>query len=72
VNNISFGTQIDNHINWNNHTDEMIPKLSEACGAVWPMLHINKTNTPRLIYYAWVHSIIKYGNIFGGNASNSG
>jgi hypothetical protein len=51
VNNVSFGVQIDNHINWKNHIDEMISKLSEACGAVWPKLRINKINTPRLIYY---------------------
>jgi len=26
-----FGLQIDNHINWKNHIEEMIPKLSRAC-----------------------------------------
>ena len=29
-----FGLQIDNHINWKNHTEQMIPKLSGACHAV--------------------------------------
>jgi len=30
--NLKFlGIQIDNHLNWNNHIDQFVPKLSAAC-----------------------------------------
>jgi len=64
--------QIDNHINWKNHIEEMIPKLSEACYAVRSMVHISNINTLKSIFYAYFHCIIKYGIIFWGNSSNSG
>jgi hypothetical protein len=41
VNTKFLGLQIDNHINWKNHTEEMIPKLSAACYAVMSMVHIS-------------------------------
>jgi hypothetical protein len=50
----------------------MIPKLSGACYAVRLMLHINNINAIKSIYYAYFHTILKYGIIFRGNRSNSG
>ena len=50
----------------------MIPKLSAACSALSSMVHISNINTLKSIYYAYFHSIIKYGIIFWGNSSNSG
>ena len=64
--------QIDNHVNWKNHTEQMIPKLNRACYAVRSMVHINNINTLKSIYYAYFHSITKYEIIFGGKFSNSG
>jgi hypothetical protein len=29
-----LGLQIDNHLNWKNHIDQMIPKLSRTCQTV--------------------------------------
>jgi len=44
--NIKFiGLKIDNHINWKNHIEEMIPKLSAACYAIRSMVHISNINT---------------------------
>jgi hypothetical protein len=34
--------QIDNHINWKNNTEEMIPKLTAGCYAFRSMVHISK------------------------------
>ena len=71
--NIKFlGLQVDNHLNWTNHIEQMIPKLSGACYAIRSMVHISTFNTLKSIYYACFHCIIKYGMIFGGNSSNSG
>jgi hypothetical protein len=49
----------------------MIPKLSRACYAIRPISHINSTGTLNSIYFAYFHSIMKYGIIFGGNSPNS-
>jgi hypothetical protein len=45
--------QIDNHINWKNHIEEMIPELSEACYAIRLMVHISNRNIIKSIYYAY-------------------
>jgi hypothetical protein len=44
--------QIDNHINWMNHIEEMIPKLSEACYTIRLMVQISNINSLKSIYYA--------------------
>jgi hypothetical protein len=48
----------------------MVPKLSGACYAVRSLYHISNINTLKSIYFAFFHSIIKYGIIFWGNSSN--
>ena len=43
----------------------MIPKLGDAsCYAVWIMFMISYTVTPWMIYFASIHSVIKYERIF--------
>jgi len=42
--------QIDNHINWKNHIEEMIPKLSRARYAIRAIVHISNINTVKSIY----------------------
>jgi len=64
VNTKCLGLQIDNHLHWKNHNEQMIPKLSALCYAVWLMVYISNINTLKSIYYAYFHSIIKYGTIF--------
>jgi hypothetical protein len=34
INTKFLGLQIDNHLTWKNHFDQMVPKLSGACYAV--------------------------------------
>jgi hypothetical protein len=72
VNKTFLDLQIGNHINWNNLIEKMIPKLSGACYAVRSMIHFSNINTLKSVYYAYFHSVIKYGIIFWGNSSNSG
>jgi hypothetical protein len=50
----------------------MIPKLGGACYAVRWVVHISNITTFKSIYFAYFHSVIKYGIIFWGNSSNSG
>jgi hypothetical protein len=37
--------QIDNHLNWENHIDQLVPKLHAAYYVVRSMLHISKTDS---------------------------
>ena len=71
VNTKFLGLRTNNHINWKNHIEQMIPKLREACNAIRSMVHISNINTLKSIYYACFHSIIKPGIMFWGNSSNS-
>jgi hypothetical protein len=66
-----LGLQIDNHLYWKNHIDLMTRKLSRACYAIRSMSHISSTDTLKSIYFAYFHSIMKYGIIFWGNSPNS-
>jgi hypothetical protein len=67
-----LGLQIDNHLHWKKHNEEINPKLNGACYTIRSMVHISNINILKSVYYAYFHSIIKYEIIFGGNYSNSG
>jgi len=70
--NLKFlGTHIDNHLNWKNHIDQTVSKLSAACYTVRQMFHICNNNTLKSIYFVYFHSTASYGIIMGGNSSNS-
>jgi hypothetical protein len=55
-----LGLRTDNHLNWINHIDQLVPKFSAACYAITSMLHISNTDTLRSSYFA----VKKYGIIF--------
>jgi hypothetical protein len=63
---------IDNHINWKNHFEQMIPKLNAACYAFRSTVHISNSNTVKSIYCSYFCTVIYCGIIVGGNCSNSG
>ena len=52
-----LGLQTDNHMNWKNHSEDMIPKLSAVCYVIRSMVHISNINTHKSICYAYFHSI---------------
>jgi hypothetical protein len=41
VNTKFLGLQIDNNLNWKNHMEQIIPKLSEECYAIRLIFHIS-------------------------------
>jgi hypothetical protein len=70
--NLKFlGIHIDSPLNWKNHTDQIVPKLSAACYMVRQMYRTCNNNTLKSIYFAYFHSTASYGIILGGNSSNS-
>ena len=66
INTEFLGLQIDNHLSWKNHTEQMIPKLSRSCYAITSMIHNSNISTLKPIYYASFQSIIKYRITFWG------
>jgi hypothetical protein len=52
INTKFLGLQIDNYINWKNHTKQKMSKLSAACYAVRSMVHIVNINSVKSIYCA--------------------
>jgi hypothetical protein len=59
--------QIDNHLNWRNHIDPILPKFGAACFAVRKLFYMLNIDVLKMVYFAYFHSIMKYGIIFWGN-----
>jgi hypothetical protein len=64
-----LGLIIDDTLTWKQHIDYVINKISNACYALRNIKHYIPLDTLKLIYFAHIHSILKYGIIFWGNAS---
>jgi len=71
VNTKLLGLQIDNHLKWKNHIDQVNPTLSGACYAVRSTFHFSKIMPFKSSYFAHFYSITKYGTICCGNSFNS-
>ena len=65
-----WGLIIDETQSWNQHIEQLATKLCSACYALRKLKHIVPQSTIRTIYYAYIHSILSYGIIFGGRSSN--
>jgi hypothetical protein len=64
-----LGINIANTISWKNHIGPLIPKLSSAYYAIRAIEPFINQKTLLMVYYAYFHSIIRYGIIFWGNSS---
>jgi hypothetical protein len=66
-----LGLQIDSNLNWKTHIQYVIPKLSSAHFAMRTVTSVMKTETLKLVYFAYFHSIMSYGIIFWHNSTDS-
>jgi len=67
TNNTKFlGLELDKNISWKNHVQKFILKLSSACYLVRRMYPCCNLNTLKIIYFAYVHSVMEYGISFWG------
>jgi len=62
---------MDKFLNWKNHIDKLLPKLSSACFVIRSVLSHCNTTTIKMIYFAYFHSILEYGIAFWGNYNES-
>ena len=58
---------IDDSLSWNAHIDQMMYKLNTACFLIRMIQAIMSQETSRMVYFAYIHSIMSYGVILGGN-----
>ena len=57
-----LGLIIDDSLSWKAHIDQMMSKLHTACFVI---RSIQATETLRMVYFAYQHSIMRYGIFFG-------
>jgi len=49
------------------HIDQMMSKLNTACFVIRTIQAVMSPETLRMVYFAYIHSIMSYGIIFWGN-----
>jgi hypothetical protein len=62
-----LGLIIDDSLSWKAHIDQMMSKLNTACFEIRLLQAVMSTETLRMVYSAYVHSVMSYGIIFWGN-----
>jgi len=54
-----LGLQSDNHINWKNCIEQMVPKSISTSYAIRSKIQISDMSTVKPIYCACIHSVVK-------------
>jgi hypothetical protein len=62
-----LGLIIDDSLSWKAHIDQMMSKLNIACFVIRTIRALMSPETLRMVYFAYIHSIMSYGIIFWGN-----
>jgi hypothetical protein len=66
-----LGLELDKNISWKNHVQKIIPKLSSAHYLVRRMYPCCNSNTLKMVYFAYFHTVMEYGIIFWGVSAES-
>ena len=66
-----LGLIIDDSLSWKAHIYQIMSKLNSACFVIWTIQAKMSTETLRMVYFAYVHSIMSYGIFLGGNQPHS-
>jgi hypothetical protein len=66
-----LGLIIDNILSWKDHIAALTPKLNKACYAIRATNPLMTLDVLRTIHFSYVHSVMSYGSIFGGNSHQS-
>jgi hypothetical protein len=67
----SLGLKIHKYINWKNHIEEILPKLSCAFYDIRSVYHTSSISTLKMICFAYFNSKLEYGIIFCRNSTDS-
>jgi hypothetical protein len=66
-----WGLIIDDSLPWKAHIDQMMSKFNTPCFVIRTIQAITSQETVRMVYFAYVHSVMRYGIIFWGNQTHS-
>jgi len=62
-----WGLIIDDSLSLKVHIDQMMSKLNTTCFVIRTIQDIMSPETLRMVYFAYIHSVMSYGIILGGN-----
>jgi hypothetical protein len=62
---------IEEMLSWNHHINKILSRLSSPCCAIIVITPLMSEDTLKMIYHSYVHSIMTYGIVFGGNSPHS-
>ena len=65
-----LGMNIDEHLKWQAHLQELKVKLSKAIFGIRKIREISDEKTALMTYYALFHSVLSYGIMTWGNCPN--
>jgi len=65
------GLTLDSTLSWKTHINQLSSKLNTACYVIRSLKSVISPRNLRTIYFSYLHSIIAYVIIFGGNLSHS-
>ena len=71
VNTKFLGLNIDQHLDWCFHVDRVCNKINSACYSLRVMSKYLNLSGRKLVYFANVHSALRFGVIFWGSSVNS-
>jgi hypothetical protein len=64
-----LGLQLESHLNGKLHSEELSKKLPSVC-YMRKLSYTLNLKTLRMVYFAYIHSIVSYGIIFGGSSAS--
>jgi hypothetical protein len=62
---------MDSALSWQEHVNKVTKKLNSACFVIRSLKSVLTIYDLKIVYFAYVHSIITYGIVFWGNATDS-
>jgi hypothetical protein len=66
-----LGFIINSTLSWKDHIVELISKLNKACYAIRAIKPFMSLDVLKMINFSYVHSVMSYGIILGGNSHHS-
>ena len=65
-----LGITLDSKLQWKTHLSSLAGRLSSAVYAVRKIKQLTDIDTARLVYFSYFHSVMSYGILLWGNATD--
>ncbi|MBF2463455.1 reverse transcriptase family protein [Listeria welshimeri] len=67
---VFLGITLDSKLQWKTHLSSLAGRLSSAVYAVRKIRQLTDIDTARLVYFSYFHSVMSYGILLWGNATD--